>query len=45
MKNVSAGASPQEILTRPTYTETNLVVFRAQYEAKIELSHDIVSFP
>jgi hypothetical protein len=38
------GRSPQEILTRPTYRKY-LLAFRAQYEGKMELSHDMVSFP
>ena len=28
-----------------TPLETYLLVFRAQYEGKMELSHDMVSFP
>jgi hypothetical protein len=38
------GRSPQEILTRPTYRNV-LTAFRAQYEGKMELSHDMISFP
>ena len=30
---------------RVEHTETYLLAFRAQYEGKMELSHDIVSFP
>jgi hypothetical protein len=37
------GRNPQEILTRPTYRKY-LLAFRAQYEGKMELSHDMVSF-
>ena len=39
------GRSPQEILTRPTYRNVLTIAFTAQYKGKIELSHDIVSFP
>ena len=41
------GRSPQEILTRPTYRNVliSLQGSRAQYEGKMELSHDMVSFP
>ena len=38
------GRSPQEMLTRPTYRNVLTIAFRAQYEGKMELSHDIVSF-
>jgi hypothetical protein len=39
---VSAGAHKK--FQRGQHTETYLLAFRAQYEGKMELSHDMVSF-
>ena len=39
------GSSQQEISTRPTNRNVLILAFGVQYEGKMELSHDMVSFP